>query len=179
MTRVILTILLTFAFIMSNSQTRIILYANGKKTSATLIENKSTEELLKILPVTLEMSPYGGFEVVGALPQSLPTSNSEISTQPGDIMLYQGNQLVIFYGSNSWSYTPIGKIDDATSESVKDFLGTGNVSVTLTTEEAKIKEIKIDETKGRRIFDLNGRPVNIDKIVPGIYIVDGMKAIVK
>ncbi len=69
------------------------------------------------------MSDYGGFEKVGTLPLSFTTSNSQISTAPGDIMLYQGNQMVIFYGTNSWSYTRLGKIDNATAESVSQFLG--------------------------------------------------------
>lgn len=116
---------------MTYSQNRITLSANGKSVTATLVANKATEELLKILPVTIEMYPYGGFEVVGALPKSLPTSNTKITTVAGDIMLYQGNQLVIFYGSNSWSYTRIGKIDEATVSKIKDFLGEGNCTVTL------------------------------------------------
>ena len=75
------------------------------------------------------MSDYAGFEKVGALGTSLPTNNSQTTTQAGDIVLYQGNQIVLFYGSNSWSYTRLGKIDDLTGWS--EVLGSGDVSVTF------------------------------------------------
>ena len=158
---------------MGYSQTKITLSANGKTITATLVENSATEALLKIMPVTIEMSPYGGFEVVGALPQSLPTTDSQITTDPGDIMLYQGNQLVIFYGSNSWSYTRIGKIDDATSASVKDFLGNGNLKVTLSLDNAGIASINKEQLGFLEVFDLNGRKVNPENICTGLYVVNG------
>lgn len=179
MKKIFTTLFLILSVLMANSQTKIILSSNGKTRTATLADNKATEELLKILPVTIEMSPYGGFEVVGALPQSLPTSNSQINTEPGDIMLYQGNQLVIFYGNNSWSYTRIGKIDDATSSNVKEFLGNGNISVTLSRENAGIKEIKKDDIKNQEVFELTGRKVNVRDIKKGVYIVNGEKTLIK
>ena len=79
--------------------------------------------------MTIQMSDYAGFEKVGALGTSLPTSNSQTTTQAGDIVLYQGNQIVLFYGSNSWSYTRLGTIDDLTSWT--EALGSGDVSVTF------------------------------------------------
>ena len=80
-------------------------------------------------PITIQMTDYSGFEKVGALGTSLPTTNSQTTTQSGDIVLYQGNQIVIFYGSNSWSYTRLGKIDDLTGW--EDALGSGDVTVTF------------------------------------------------
>ena len=80
-------------------------------------------------PMTIQMSDYAGFEKVGALGTSLPTSNSQTTTQAGDIVLYQGNQIVLFYGSNSWSYTRLGRIDDLTGWT--EALGSGDVSVTF------------------------------------------------
>lgn len=162
-----------------NAQNKITITANGKTVAATLVDNSATEALLKILPVTVEMSPYGGFEMVGALPQSLPTSNSQISTEPGDIMLYQGNQLVIFFGNNSWSYTRLGKIDDATSSSVRDLLGNGKVNVTLSLFTDAINEIKKDEAVGSIIYDLQGRRISIDNLKSGIYVIDGNKVLIK
>lgn len=100
--------------------------------SATLEENAATEafvEMMKSAPVTIQMSDYSGFEKVGALGTSLPTSNSQTTTQSGDIVLYNGNQIVIFYGSNSWSYTRLGKIDDLTGWT--QALGSGDVTVTF------------------------------------------------
>ena len=164
---------------MASSQTKITLSVNEKTMTATLVDNNATEALLKILPATIKMSPYGGFEVVGALPQSLPTSNSQISTEPGDIMLYQGNQLVIFYGRNSWSYTRIGKIDEATSESVKEFLGTGNISLTISLENAGIEELKKEDLHTSDIYDLKGLRVKADNIRGGLYIVNGKKTLIK
>lgn len=164
---------------MAYSQTKITVSANGKSMTATLVENSATKELLKLLPVTIEMSPYGGFEVVGFLPQSLPTSNSQITTEAGDLMLYQGNQLVIFYGNNSWSYTRLGKIDNATASSVKDLLGEGNVSVTLSLENAGINEIMIDDLQITEVFDLKGTKTDIGNIKPGVYIVNGKKTMIR
>lgn len=91
-------------------------------------------ERLQEGPVSLSLSAYGGFEKVGPLPWALPQSDEQISTEPGDVMLYQGNQITIFTGSNSWAYTPLGHIEGATSESLAEALGDGDVEVTLTLE---------------------------------------------
>lgn len=96
---------------------------------ADTVGAQGLKELLAAGPATISMSDYGGFEKVGALGQSLPTSNSQTTAQAGDIVLYQGNQIVIFYGSNAWSYTRLGKIDDLTGW--EDALGSGDVSVTF------------------------------------------------
>ncbi len=112
-----------------------IYFTIGNTTlAATLEDNTATaalKERLKTSPITIEMSDYGGFEKVGGLGFDLPTSNEQITTQPCDFVLYQGNQLVIFYGSNSWSYTRLGKITGVTSAQLKTVLGNGSVSVTL------------------------------------------------
>lgn len=100
--------------------------------TATLEKNAATEafvEMMEQAPVTIQMSDYAGFEKVGPLGVSLPVSNSQITTQPGDIVLYSGNQIVIFYGSNSWSYTRLGKIDDLSGW--QQALGSGDVTVTF------------------------------------------------
>ena len=83
--------------------------------AATLEDNAATRELVKMMeesPISINMDDYSGFEKVGSLGKSLSTDNQQITTQAGDIVLYSGNQIVMFYGSNSWSYTKIGKIDD-------------------------------------------------------------------
>lgn len=146
---------------------------------ATLVDNAATQRLLEILPLTVRLSPYGGFEVVGALPEYLPTSNSQITTKPGDIMLYQGNQLVVFYGNNSWSYTPIGHIDNATAASVKEFLGDGDVIVTLSADASSAAVVSKNTDCASESYDLNGRKVNLKKASEGIYIVDGKKRIIR
>lgn len=81
--------------------------------TATLESNEAVEALVVMMndaPLVIQMSDYSGFEKVGTLGTSLPTSNEQTTTQSGDIVLYNGNQIVIFYGSNSWSYTRLGKI---------------------------------------------------------------------
>ena len=100
--------------------------------SATLEENEAVSALVEMMresPVVIQMSDYSGFEKVGSLGIRLPASNSQTTTQAGDIVLYNGNQIVIFYGSNSWSYTRLGHIDDLTGW--EDALGSGNVTVTF------------------------------------------------
>ena len=102
---------------------------NGKIFSATLNDNETARAFSEMLPLTLEMKDYSGFEKVGSIDKSLPSSNIQITTQSGDIVLYNGNQIVVFYGSNTWNYTRIGKIDDLTGW--KEMLGGGDVSVTF------------------------------------------------
>lgn len=102
--------------------------------SASLVENAATEVLAERLetgPITIEMNDYGGWEKVGSFGFSLPASNEQMTAQPCDFVLYQGNQLVIFYGSNSWSYTPLGRIDGVESAELKQILGSGDVTVTI------------------------------------------------
>ena len=105
---------------------------NGTTFTATLENNAAVEafmEMIREAPVVIEMRDYSGFEKVGSLGASLPTSNSQTTTQAGDIVLYNGNQIVIFYRSNSWSYTRLGKIDDLTDW--EEALGSGDVTVTF------------------------------------------------
>ena len=91
---------------------------------AELNNNEATSELIGLLSsdeIVMSASNYGGFEKVCSIGQSLPRNDEQITTKPGDIMLYNGNQLVIFYDSNSWAYTPIGHID-ASADELEGFL---------------------------------------------------------
>ena len=104
--------------------------------TATLEDNDAVRELAEMMrqePVTIAMDDYAGFEKVGALGRSLTTSNSQTTTTAGDIVLYNGNNIVMFYGSNSWSYTRIGRIDDLTGW--KEALGSGSVTAVFTLAE--------------------------------------------
>ena len=83
-------------------------------------------------PIVIEMDDYSGFEKVGSLGTSLPASNSQMTTQAGDIVLYNSSQIVMFYGSNSWSYTKLAEVDDLTDG--EDALGSGSVTVTFSIE---------------------------------------------
>ena len=104
--------------------------------TATLEDNQAVEELVEMMkegPVTISMGDYSGFEKVGSLGRSLTTSNSQTTTDAGDIVLYNGNNIVMFYGSNSWSYTRIGKIDDLTDWNKA--LGSGSITAVFTLVE--------------------------------------------
>ena len=104
----------------------------GETFAADFADSVGAQGLAELLaqgPVTIQMRDYGGFEKVGALGQSLPSSNRQTTTQAGDIVLYQGDQIVLFYGSNAWSYTRLGRITDLSGW--QEALGPGDVSVTL------------------------------------------------
>lgn len=88
-------------------------------------------ELLREHPLSIQMSMYGDFEQVGSFGTSLPREDEQTTTQAGDIVLYSGNQIVVFYGSNSWAYTRLGKITDKSAEELEELLGSGDVTITL------------------------------------------------
>lgn len=169
--------------IMAQAQNKLYLTANGETRTATLADNAATEALRRILAngsITINMQDYGGFEKVGDLPQSLPTSNSHITAQLGDIMLYQGYQMVIFYGNNSWSYTRLGKIDGATSSNIRSWLGTGRVDVVLSLSASSgVENVTIDKNTEDKVYDLMGRSVTGRPLLPGIYIINGNKTAIK
>ena len=109
---------------------------SGKTLPVKIEDNEATKALVAALheaSITYEAHDYGGFEKVGPLGRTLPANNSQITTQPGDVILYSGNQIVLFYGSNTWSYTRIGKMQYRSLDELKSFLkaGEGNISVTL------------------------------------------------
>ena len=89
------------------------------------------KEAVKINPLTIQMSMYGGFEQVGSLGMTMPRNDTRISTSPGDVILYSGNQMVVFYGSNTWSYTRLGHITDKSQQELTQLLSNGNVTITL------------------------------------------------
>lgn len=179
MKRILFITLTTLISYMAYSQTKVLLSVGGNTMTATLANNEATRELKGLLekgPVTILMSDYGGFEKVGVLPQSFTTSNSQITTEPGDIMLYQGNNMVIFYGSNTWSYTPLGKIDGASANAIKQFLSTGSISLTLSLDiTTKIEEITLDGDREEDVYDLNGNRITKRPLSFGIYIINGKK----
>ena len=88
-------------------------------------------ELCRNHPLTIQMSMYGGFEQVGSIGTDLPQNDVQTTTSSGDIVLYSGNQMVVFYGSNSWEYTRLGRITDKTQAEMTEQLSNGNVTITL------------------------------------------------
>ena len=108
------------------------LYINDNKLEVTLAENKAVDALVELLKdgdITYTADDYGGFEKVGFLGHSLPTENSQITTEAGDVILYSGNQIVLFYGSNEWSYTRLGKIKGYSVSELRTYLCAGKGSV--------------------------------------------------
>lgn len=112
---------------------------DGATKSVTLVDNAATRQLVAKLQeasVSVTLNSSGGFEIWGALGFSLPTSNEQVTAQPGDVVLYNGSNICLFYGSNSWSYTRLGHIDGLSDGELKTFLKAGeshiNVILSLT-----------------------------------------------
>lgn len=102
--------------------------------TANLEDNSSVDALKEYLsdgPVTLSLEDYAGMEKVGDLGISLLRNDEQMNTSAGDIILYQGRSFVIYYGTNSWSLTRLGKIENVSADELKEALGSGNVDVTL------------------------------------------------
>ncbi len=127
--------LLTFSLFAKDKTMKIkidITSDSGKHClTATLSENSSAEafyELLQKSQVSVKMHDYGNFEKVGSLPKSLPRNDKQITTSAGDIILYQGNQITIYYDVNSWNFTKLGKLEGKTQEELKQILGKDDVT---------------------------------------------------
>ncbi|MDX1416966.1 MAG: cyclophilin-like fold protein [Candidatus Promineifilaceae bacterium] len=102
--------------------------------TASLVENSSVDALKEVLsegPITINMSDYESMEKVGPLGMDQPRNDQQITTEAGDIILYQGSALVIYYAPNSWNFTRLGKINNVTAEELRELLGDGNVTITL------------------------------------------------
>lgn len=107
---------------------------------AELAENSSAAalaELLKDKDITIEMHDYGDFEKVGEIGTNLPVNDERITTAAGDLILYQGDKFVIYYDTNSWNFTRLGKIKNISETELKNILGENNVTVTLTLNPSK------------------------------------------
>ena len=117
-------------------QVKLSVQVGSETFTATLEDNEAAAAFMEILknePAVIQMRDYGGFEKVGSLGTTLPAEDSQMTTQAGDIVLYQENQIVLFYGSNTWSYTKLGEIDDLSGW--EEALGSGDVTVTFSVEE--------------------------------------------
>ncbi|MDR1159563.1 MAG: hypothetical protein LBK69_02955 [Syntrophomonadaceae bacterium] len=117
---------------------KLAITVGNTKFTATMADNSSAKALMKLLyekPLTIKMQDYGGFEKVGPIGQNLLANDEQISTTAGDLILYQGNQFVIYYSSNSWSFTRLGRMDNVTADDLKKVLGSGDVTVTLSIAE--------------------------------------------
>lgn len=176
-------ILLIICINMGFSENKIKITIDGRTMSATVADNQAAKALVEKLtagPVTITMSNYGGFEKVGALPWSLPASDTQITTKPGDIMLYNGNNIVIFYGQNSWAYTPLGLLETTNSSEISSFVGNGSKQVTLSLDnQTYIDNISIEDASKEKVFSLDGKLIAERPLAPGLYIVNNKKVIIK
>ena len=112
----------------------ILMKIDDEAVTVAWEDNESVATLMKLLreqPMSIQMSMYGGFEQVGSFGTNLPRDDEQTTTQAGDIVLYSGNQMVVFYGSNSWAYTRLGRITDKSAEELKEMLSNGDVTITL------------------------------------------------
>ena len=162
---------------------KLYITIDNKTLSVELVDNAATQTLVTALQegdITYEAHDYGGFEKVGALGRSLPTSDTQTTTQAGDVILYSGNQIVLFYGSNSWSYTRLGRIEYSTQAELESFLkaGQGNVTVklSLSSGATAINGIRSISADDGAYYSLNGqRVVHPTK---GMFIRNGKKVII-
>lgn len=113
---------------------KILLSANGKTVTASMAGNPSADAFLALLQegsIAIEMHDYGCFEKTGPLEKDLDCSDEYFTAVPGDIILYLGDSIAVYYDENSWEFTLLGHVDGATEESMRDFLGDGDPVVTF------------------------------------------------
>lgn len=107
------------------------IHVNGTVLTVNAENNSSAKALIALLEtsdITVFMHDYGSFEKVGALVADLPRNDEDITTTAGDVILYQGNQITIYYDENRWNFTKLGHIDIGQDE-LKAILGSGDVTV--------------------------------------------------
>ena len=159
---------------------KMYLTIGGVTKTAMLVSNSSTEALVAQLQqgdITYEAHDYGNFEKVGALGYTFPRNDEDITTQPGDLILYQGSNLCIYYDTNTWDFTRIGKLDDMTQTDIKQWVnaGGGNVMVTLSiSSPTAISKIKAEESPSSA-YTLSGTLAKAGQ--KGIIIKNGQKYI--
>lgn len=118
----------------SDMISNIIIKVNNSELEIKLENNESSHFLLEKLKqgdIVVNASEYGNFEKVGDLGFDVPRNDKNIKTKAGDLMLYQGNKITLFYNSNSWSYTKIGEVIDKNQEDLQNILGSGDVTLIL------------------------------------------------
>ena len=171
------------AEVKAQTTTKMNITIDGVTQGVTLADTQAARELAARLqdgPVTITLNDNGGFEIWGALGFSLTTSNQQITAQPGDVILYGGSNICIFYGSNSYSYTRLGKIEGLSANELRTFLkgGQRNISVILSSASSTgIRQTKADTHNGGQAYRLNGQLAH--KGDKGVVIIDGKKTMRK
>ena len=161
--------------------TKMYITIDGRTEAVTLTNNSATQALVAKLqeaPVSITLNSSGGFEIWGALGFSLPTSDQHFTAQPGDVVLYNGSNICLFYDSNSWSYTRLGKIDGLSESELRTFLkaGESNIGVVLSLDNsAAIKEVKSNGSEDGTYYSVNGQ--RVQNPTHGIYFKNHKKVI--
>ena len=117
-----------------NSDRKLRLSIGDTDVSVDWESNESVNALMEMAaegPATVQMSMYDDFEQVGSLGKTLPSDDEQMQTEAGDIVLYSSDQIVVFYGSNSWDYTRLGKTTDKSAEELTELLSNGDTTITL------------------------------------------------
>jgi hypothetical protein len=159
---------------------KMFITIGGVTKTATMVDNAATQELVTRLqqaPVTVTLNSSGGFEIWGALGFSLTTSNEQVNAQPGDIVLYNGSNICMFYGTNSWSYTRLGHIDGLSESELRTFLkaGESNISVMLSLNNTTgISQVRAGESQSKS-YTLQGTIAQAGH--KGIIIKNGKKIV--
>ena len=163
-----------------NMEQKMYITIGGQTQSVTLVDNNATRELVAALqdtPITVTLND-NNFEIWGSLGRSLTTKNEQMTAQAGDIVLYNGSNICIFYDSNSWSYTRLGQIDGLSESELRSFLkaGENNIKVTLSLNKPTgINTIKSEKLKDKSCYTLQGTLAQAGH--KGIIIQNGKKII--
>lgn len=113
---------------------KIVIEVNGRELDVKLEDNSSAKALLKKLDkgdITIDASDYGNFEKVGQLGFTLPRNDSEITTKTGDLILYEGNKITLYYDTNTWNFTKLGEVTNIDAKELRDILGNGDVTFVI------------------------------------------------
>lgn len=169
--------------ITAQTMTQKLYITIGNQTqSVSLVDNAATQELVSRLQsgdINVTLDSNGSFEIWGPLGFSLPASNQQITAQPGDVILYSGSNICIFCGTNSWSYTRLGKIDGLSESELRSFLKIGQSNITvklsLSSGMTAVNSVSDRSSAESGYYSLNGQKV--ENPSRGIYIRNGKKII--
>lgn len=124
--------------IIKGEEMQLVLRIDQKLVNVEWADNNAVKELKRLASknnISIDTTLYGGFEQVGFLGHSLPTKDENITTKPGDIMLYNGNNIVVFFGENTWSYTRLGKIQGLSKKELEELLGKPSTKIIISNDE--------------------------------------------
>ncbi|MDE5986544.1 MAG: hypothetical protein K2H16_04595 [Prevotella sp.] len=159
---------------------KIDIQVNGHTMTATLADNSSAAALVELLkhgPLTYRAHDYGGFEKVGNIGHTLPRNDEYILIVPGDIILYQGTDICIYYDTNEWNFTRLGRIDNLSQSEIKRILGVGECTVTITLGgSSSVSQVDNGDMPGTAgaVYGLDGKALG-KAPGRGVYIENGIK----